>query len=232
MIELRRIKLFGKINNMINALLKKLWDVWGTLGWESEWDGRKLGGGKLSQRFWEYFWIIKQADFGPNSVVLDVGSGSTLFFPKLISKFVAEVVAYDPESPVVKDASITVIQEIFNGKNIRMRPYTHICCISVMEHVQDIVKPDIIRAMDSFPVPVFMTFELGANRYKEQFLTMPVLSKMVSYFKKHYCAEMETCPVWSEDSSPLHIQSDGGGSITNLSPLWRPFGCVFQPIIP
>ncbi len=214
---------------MTQALLKKLWAVWGRPGWESEWDGRVFGGGRLSQRFWEYLWVIKRADFDPDSVVLDIGSGFTLFFPRLLAEFVAEVVVYDPESPPEADGNITVVQELFGPGRVLDRPYTHICCVSVMEHVPDEDKPGLIRAMDAVPAPVFMTLELGTHRFKEQFLTMPLLSRMAAEFKNHYCSDMEACPVFSEDSYPPRIQL-ADGPMANLTSLWRPFGCVFRPL--
>ena len=205
---------------MRNEVLERLWEVWGTPGWRAEWDGVR-GGGRLSQRFWEYFWVIDRADFKDDSVVLDVGSGSTLFLPKLLAGFVKEVIAYDPESPDALIEKVTVIKEDFGPENILRRPYTHVLCVSVFEHVDNPDKPELLKALDSIDAPLFISFELGVHRWFQQQITMPVLHEMMQYFERHYLTAVETCPVWCENSHPQHIDV-GENKAVNVFPLWQP----------
>lgn len=62
---------------MITQRLKQeLWHRFGSKEHPAEWDGHVYGGGKLSQRFWEYFKAIELLSLDANSIVLDIGGGS------------------------------------------------------------------------------------------------------------------------------------------------------------
>jgi hypothetical protein len=50
---------------------RELWKRSGTSQFPFEWDGNMYGGGKLSQRFLEYFKAVEMLDLDNDSIVLD-----------------------------------------------------------------------------------------------------------------------------------------------------------------
>ena len=79
---------------LTEKLKAALWQAYGNLNSPAAWDGNIYGGGKLSQRFWEYHQAIELLDLTPDSVVLDIGGGSPItgagFFTKVIAPYVKE----------------------------------------------------------------------------------------------------------------------------------------------
>jgi len=68
-------------NELTEKIKAELWAKFSTKDFPSEWDGRNPDnkdycGGKLSQRFWEYFKTIELLDLNQNSVILDMGGGA------------------------------------------------------------------------------------------------------------------------------------------------------------
>src|SRR5512145_3221811 len=78
------------------SIKKNLWKLYGTVEHPAEWDGIVFGGGKISQRFWEYFTAIEMLDLDKNAVVLDIGGGKG-FFAKVIAPFVKKVIILDKD---------------------------------------------------------------------------------------------------------------------------------------
>ncbi len=62
--------------SMTNKLKAELWKRFGSKAHPAEWDGHVYGGGKLSQRFWEYFKAVELLELDGDSVVVDIGGGS------------------------------------------------------------------------------------------------------------------------------------------------------------
>ena len=66
----------------------------------AKWDSRIYGGGKLSQRFWEYFKALELLGLTESSVVLDIGGGSPVtgmgFFAGLMATVAKKVIVLDP----------------------------------------------------------------------------------------------------------------------------------------
>ena len=62
--------------SLTNKLKKLLWERFGSADYPAEWDGRVYGGGKISQRWWEYFQAIEYLELYEGAVVLDIGGGS------------------------------------------------------------------------------------------------------------------------------------------------------------
>ncbi len=87
-------------NPTLRNLKAELWRRFGNREYPAEWDGRVYGGGKLSQRFWEYFEGVELLDPSPESVVLDIGGGSPVtgagFFSSLLASAVKKVLILDP----------------------------------------------------------------------------------------------------------------------------------------
>lgn len=117
--------------------------------------------------------------------VLDVGSGSTQFFPIFLNAAVPAIVE-------VVDPIINMTLEEFAPKAMG---FDWITCISVLEHVED--KPRFCAALDSLDAPIAMTFESGPGgvEHKEMY-------RCFAQFKNHYLAKMELCPVWADNSAP------------------------------
>lgn len=188
------------MDNQVNFLLQRLSRVWGNPLMASEWDGRDGNGGKGSQRFWEYHWAIRQMP-ERHSFVLDVGSGGTQFFPKLLQQGDLRVKMIDP---VLNNTTI----EAFVGNGVHNGySFDWVTCISVLEHVED--KPKFCAALDSIDAPIAMTFESGPGgvEHKDMY-------RCFDAFTNHYLDKMELCPIWADNSAPDK---------------WRPMGVVFLP---
>src|SRR5208283_319244 len=85
--------------NLNDKLKAALWKCYGNPSYPAEWDGKTYGGGKLSQRFWEYHQTIELLELTSDSVVLDIGGGSPVtgagFFTRVIAPHVKEVHVMD-----------------------------------------------------------------------------------------------------------------------------------------
>lgn len=184
------------------TIQQRLWEWWGDPNHPAEWDGRE-GGGKGSQRFWEYLWAID--NLPPSTRLLDVGSGETLFFPALLRSGINHVYSVDPATDGLNHRRMTLEKFIEHGGT---QPWDCVTCISVLEHVED--KPGFCRALDSLKAPIILTCELS---YEADVVTMPMLYECLNQFKKHHITKMESCPVWADNSY--------GGK-------WRPFGIYLE----
>lgn len=208
---------FIKLNDYARKIYMKslqqlLWERWGKKEYPAEWDGREGGGGKGSQRFWEYLWALgtlHQWDKPIPARILDVGSGQ-LFFAELIGQR-TNVDVVDPDGPTPKAGSNIVSWagtiETFVEKEIGV--YDWVTCISVLEHVED--KPTFCAALDKFMCPISLTFEFG-----EGGVSLETVYDCLEEFKNHYLYKMELCPVWADNSA---INK------------WRPMGLLLVPCV-
>ena len=190
-------------------LRQTLWSWWGQPGHPAEWDGRYYGGGKGSQRFWEYLWALGQLP--PCRRILDVGAGQSLFLPDLLSTQIDEVWAVDPQIPPSRQNAryrAQTLSDFVNQDVARMVDFDCVTCISVLEHIDD--KPKFCRELDSISAPIVMTFELA---YEANLVTMPMVYDCFAQFQNHYVSKMEVCPVWADNS--------GFGQ-------WRPIGVTLE----
>jgi hypothetical protein len=176
-----------------------LWERWGDPEYPAEWDGRHGNGGKGSQRFWEYLWVLNE--LGTMESVLDVGAGKDLFLAKLLRDTGHDVTAVDPQLDV---NPITLEEFVSKPPHIH---FSIVTCISVLEHISD--KPAFCRALDTFKRPIVMTLEFGPGGIENR-----VLTQCLAEFKNHHVDHMEACPVWAENSDPLR---------------WRPLGITLAP---
>lgn len=185
---------------IVLTLQQRLWEWWGDPAHPGEWDGRE-GGGKGSQRFWEYLWALNHLP--PSTRILDVGSGSG-FFPDLLRTGVYVAESVDPVTDGVDHYQMTLEEYLVIGA----RSWGCVTCISVLEHVED--KPGFCRALDLLQAPIILTCELS---HEYDMVTMPALYDCLNQFKKHHVTKMESCPVWADNSE--------GGK-------WRPFGIYLE----
>jgi hypothetical protein len=146
-----------------------------------------------------------------------VGCGTTTFLPRLLAGSVREVVAYDPEARGESRGNMVVVPEAFGSGRLVERAYTHVVCVSVIEHVDTRDRPGFFGALDAVPVPLVLTLEHGPRKHGAN-LDMTELYELGSNVKRHYCTRIESCPVWADNSFS-----------SSPSPLWRPLGVVFSP---
>jgi hypothetical protein len=230
-------------------LKSELWSRYGSEQHPAEWDGRVYGGGKLSQRFWEYFKAIELLDLTPESVVLDIGGGSPTsgagFFAALLAGVVRRVLILDPEVPAAVDAgpNITLIREAASHavllRLLREHPeVTHIASISVFEHVAPAVREGVVQAInEAFTGPAFVaTFEYHPRRvYFEHQLTARSVSALFHSLTRYYLDEFVASPVWCVNAFDrkriVRLGRNDPYTAPNFSaaniPLWHPVAVRF-----
>lgn len=187
---------------MIATLHQLLWERWGTTEHPAEWDGHE-GGGKGSQRFWEYLWALDHIGYAQS--VLDIGGGETLFFFNLLSAAIPDVSIVDPLVKEGLNRYPMTLEQFASSKVVRR--YDQVTCISVLEHIED--KERFCHLLDTFDSPIVLTFELG-----EGCVPMPEMYRCLAQFKHHHVTKMESCPVVADNSA---------------FDKWRPLGVVLEP---
>jgi hypothetical protein len=192
-----------------------LWKRFGTREYPAEWDGNVYGGGKVSQRFWEYFKTLELLELDKESVVLDIGGGSPEtgigFFSTIIRERVRQVLILDPcvkealgEGQgnvrfIRRNADFEALSEV-----LRAHPeVTHIACVSVFEHIDPATREGITRAIDAeFKGRSFVTtFEYhSTEQYFPHQLTARTAHRLVAPFSRFYLKSFEQSPVLAENS--------------------------------
>jgi len=197
-----------------SKLKAELWRRFGHKDYPSEWDGNLLGGGKLSQRFWEYFQAIELLDLSRESVLLDIGGGSPVtgagFFAATLAPHIKQVhildVSIDQTRPA--DKNIVYHRQLATYDSIcallRAHPeITHAASISVFEHIEESVRLGIIKGVnDAFAGDVFVaTLEYHTKEcFFEYQLTARTLSRLFEPFTNFYLETMAKAPVHAESA--------------------------------
>jgi hypothetical protein len=198
--------------NHSEKIKANLWRCYGHPDFPAEWDGKVYGGGKLSQRFWEYHQAIELLELTPESVVLDIGGGSQVtgagFFTRVIAPYVKEVHVLDVN---IGEAKSTLPNIVFHrnlgsyetlAKLLKENPQiTHVASISVFEHIPHDVRCGMIKAVDEFfNGDIFVsTLEYHARDcFFEQQLTVQTLSDLFAPFTRFYPDKFLKSPVWGE----------------------------------
>jgi hypothetical protein len=209
-------------------LKQQLWQRFGTAEHPAEWDGRVYGGGKTSQRWWEYFKAIEYLDLRPGDRVLDIGGGSPAtglsFFPRLLAASRVQVAVLDVnfgEAPDVPD-NVELVHGLAEKSRLievigRYQP-THISCVSVLEHASSEQQLGIFAAVEeSFRGENFVcTMEFHEiTCFFEQQLTTATLSPLVSTLTRFYLSDIET--------APLHAVN----ALCEFKRLWYPLALRF-----
>lgn len=221
------------MTDLTPVLKQELWRRFGRPEYPAEWNGIVYGGGKVSQRFWEYFIGVQMLRLCPGAVVLDIGGGSPVtggaFFTELIAGFVKHVIVLDPYAvaspnhvnvvPIARPATYAEIQRV-----LATHPdVTHVCSLSVFEHIDAAVREEIIRGVnDHFTGRTFVaTLEYHSKKvFFEQQLTAQSLSSLFTGFTNFYLDEIQASPVWAEDA----FSEDG-------RPLLRPLRRIARKIV-
>lgn len=220
--------------NATKNLQAELWRRFGTKEHPAEWDGIIYGGGKLSQRYWEYFKAIELLELDDQSVVLDVGGGSPEkgagFFATLLSSVVKRVIVFDKHAPIEALArdNITFHRADADYEGLKIflehnKSITHISCLSVFEHVGSCVREGIVRAVnEEFSGATFVaTLEYHASTcFFEHQLTARTLSRLFLPLTHFFPDKIESSAVWAENA----FES------TTATPRWYPLALRFTRI--
>lgn len=234
-----------------------LWRKTSTVEYPSEWDALR-GGGKLSQRFWEYFKAIELLDLSPDSVVLDIGGGSPVtgvgFFANVVSPHVKKVIILDPniQASIKAPQGIEFIREHANAENFKQillenPDITHVACISVFEHIKPDVREKIIENINEYYAGrVFVaTYEYHSKRsFFEWQLTTKTVSDLFMPLSNFYLTDYHASPVpcvnsymnkktvaqshWLYKIMPHAIQSFICKILDAEVPMWYPVAVRFE----
>lgn len=238
--------------NLTNTMKKLLWQRYGSQQYPAEWDGIHFGGGggKLSQRFWEYFRAIELLDLDKNSVVLDIGGWSNDqgagFLGRILAQAVKKVIIIDPsikdhnEIPanmelISDDASMTSLKKIFETHP----DLTHVVSVSVMEHIQTLLRKEIVDAVNAyFKGNVFVvTYEYHTKRcFFENQLTVKAVSDLFKDMKNFFPTVFESAPVFAENAYANLFYKSANKKVfkfldkmfTKTIPLWYPVIVKFE----
>ncbi|MDD4955327.1 MAG: hypothetical protein PHP17_04735 [Candidatus Omnitrophica bacterium] len=207
---------------LTQKIKSELWSKFATEDFPSEWDGRNPGnkdycGGKLSQRFWEYFKAVELLDLDQNSVVLDIGGGSpdtgVGAFALLLSKYVKKIIIMDPNlgemkgvfrniELIKKDATREELRKLFKENS----DITHIASISVFEHIEPALRAEIVEAINDFKGnTVVITLEYHPRKsFWNYQLTTRTLSELFKKLKGFYLSEFHSSPTLCEVAFVSH----------------------------
>ena len=200
--------------NQTQQLKRELWARFGSMDTPSEWDGNVYGGGKLSQRFWEYFKTIEMLNLDSDSVILDIGGGSPItgagFFSALLATAVKKVYVLDTNiAPgITASDNMEFVRSLASYDTLKtffeaQPDVTHVSCISVFEHVDSAIREGMIRAVNEFfsGHSFVATFEYHAKRmYFNHQLTAKTASALFKSFTNYYLDEFVASPVWCENA--------------------------------
>jgi hypothetical protein len=200
--------------NITRQLKAELWKRFGSTETPAEWDGHVYGGGRLSQRFWEYFKALELLDLDADSVVVDIGGGSNAtcmgFFAALLSTSVKKVIVFDPNisQSAIAPKNVEFVRSRASFYELRdfmiNRPeLTHVASISVFEHIDPKTREGIVRAINEFfHGPCFVsTFEFHAKRkFFDYQLTAKTVSPLFEPLTNYYLDECCASPVWCENA--------------------------------
>jgi hypothetical protein len=192
----------------------ELWRRFGDKNYPCEWDGNVYGGGKLSQRFWEYFKGVELLSLSPDSVLLDIGGGSPAtgagFFAQMVAPYLKQVHIIDVSirEDLKSDGNVVYHRQLATYENVcnlfKSHPeITHVACLSVFEHIEASVRIGIVKGInDAFTGGTFVaTLEYHTKQcYFEHQLTAQTLSELFTPLTGFYLEEMEKSPVWSQDA--------------------------------
>jgi hypothetical protein len=231
--------------DLTERLKSALWRCYGSASYASEWDGNVYGGGKLSQRFWEYHQTVELLQLTPDSVVLDIGGGSPAtgagFFTRVIAPYVREVHVMDVNIGESKDIPSNVVMhrslagyESLSELLSENPQITHVACISVFEHISNAVRCGMVKALNErFRGDHFVaTLEFHAKKcFFEYQLTTQTVSEMFSVLTAFYPDMISKSPFWCEDAyRPMTIRERilYRLGIRPEVPLWYPVACRFR----
>lgn len=220
-------------------LKQRLWAWYGSDHVPAEWDGQVYGGGKISQRFWEYFIAIDMLALQPGAVVLDIGGGSNAMgltmFPRLLADAGLRVIVLDANfgdstpqqvETTYRAAGLDVIVEpgLADRESLsqvlRRHNPTHLSSVSVLEHASPEQQRGIFEAIEAEfrgERAVFTVEFHETTCFFEQQMTTATLSGPVSALTRYYLDRIER--------SPLHCVNAVSAENDRL---WYPLALCFE----
>lgn len=232
--------------NNTKILKEYLWRRFGNAEFPAEWDGTVYGGGKLSQRYWEYFKAVELLELDSESVVADIGGGSPVtgagFFAMLIANVAKHVFVLDSNvSQISRVANnIELVVRRFDGQELaewlRKHPeVTHISCVSVFEHIEDEVREGMTSAINRYFLgkSFVATYEFHPNKcYFEYQLTTKSASALfkplTELYLDNYCASPIHCENAFEIHRTIKVARPEVVSLARMNvPLWYPVAVKF-----
>ncbi len=236
---------------LTEKLKAALWQAYGDVNSPAEWDGNIYGGGKLSQRFWEYHQVIELLDLTPDSVVLDIGGGSPItgagFFTTVIAPYVKEVHVLDVNVGEGKSRLPNIIfhRNLGNYESLaqllKQNPQiTHIASVSVFEHIPDEIRRGMTKAINEFFKGYIFVTTLEyhpRNCYFEYQLTVKTLSELFAPLDRFYPEKILQSPFLGETA---YREASLGRKVIRLlfprwswnkfdsTPLWYPLALRFK----
>jgi hypothetical protein len=231
--------------DVLRALKQELWKCFSSMTYPSEWDGNVCGGGKLSQRYWEYLKTIEYLGLNKESIVLDIGGGSCgtgcCFFAAVIRQYVKKVIVMDPKITLTNNIenNIEYVCEKANYDSLKNlflnHKITHISCISVFEHIALNIRDGIIRAINThFQGEDFVaTFEYHPKKtFFEYQLTAKSISRLFSNLSNFYLEDYSMSPVLSENAffNKRHFLFTKKFISRIVTPRWYPLAVKFSKI--
>lgn len=216
--------------SVTHILKHRLWSRYGAQAYPAEWDGNVYGGGKISQRLWEYLIAVEMLDLRCGDFVLDIGGGSPAtglgFFPRLLASVGVNVTVLDEQfggTEPVPVENIAIERGLADHESLsallNRQFFSHISCISVLEHATHEQQRGVFEAVErSFKgdIAVF-TFEFHESEcHFEQQLTTASLSNAVSGLKRFYLDRIER--------APLHCVN----ALSGQNRLWFPLALRFK----
>lgn len=232
------------MTDVTRFLKRKLWERFGAPEHPAEWDGRTHGGGKLSQRYWEYFQAVEYLELTRDSVVLDIGGGSpftgTGFLADLLALAAKRVIILDPElnASAPLPANVVGVRKLADETSLaellRNEPgITHVSCVSVLEHVPPDVRVGMMRALNAHFTGerIVVTFEYHARsvHFDDQ-LTAKSTSELFMPLTKFYPDAFTASPVWAENAFDMErlVRVRRGVRMGRAEiPLWYPVAVRF-----
>lgn len=236
----------------VTANLKAaLWQAYGNVNSPAEWDGNIYGGGKLSQRFWEYHQAIELLDLTSDSIVLDIGGGSPItgagFLTTVIAPYVKEVHVLDVNVGEARNCLPNIVfhRNLGNYESLaqllKQNPQiTHIASVSVFEHIPDEIRRGMTKAINEFfQGHIFVTtLEYHARTcFFEYQLTVKTLSELFAPLDRFYPERILQSPVLGEvayrETSFVRkvmrrLFPGWRASKSNGTPLWYPLALRFN----
>ena len=181
-----------------NDLKKELFNRWGDKDYPAEWDGNHFGGGKCSQRYWEYLWAIDKVNEVPTRCI-DIGCGKDRFFPRILENVLKyNVFAVDPEVPSQKNYFQTDLSGLLRTeKDFVKQNFDYIFCISVLEHVRN--RFEFCQMLDKIHGKIIMTFDLCWTT-RNKYVNRKNMYDCLNMFKNHFVSLIETCPILADNS--------------------------------
>ena len=236
------MKAMSRTDGITAQLKRVLWERFGSVTHPAEWDGHVYGGGKISQRFWEYFKVIEFLELDEGASLLDIGGSSPKtgisFFAGLLASCGVPVMVLDTtfDRTVPIPPNVTLIEGLADRQKLsealRLFHPTHLSCISVLEHASLAQQKGVFEAVeDAFRGSHFVcTFEFHeTTRFFDQQLTTSSLSDAVSVLTRYYLADIEAAPFHCVDAfSPSGIGLLG--SEHRLQRLWFPLALGFKRV--